>query len=265
MNAKAKLKRWVYGSCPGLSGSFPYFGTRVHFPSGSHIFDVVCEDGVFEQENLDILCRYIRPNSTFLDIGANIGLMSAPILRSFPTCSVVSVEPSQNVLPFLRRTVENSGWGERWKIVPKAVGAEVGVSEFVLSDSSAAVFDGFRSTGRSETVRKIEVPVTTVDTLWQELGRPEISVIKCDVEGAEAGVLAGAQECLATVRPAVMLEWNETNLAAYGTKPEELLAAADRIGYRVFSLPDLIPVTDKATVRVHSKVREMFLLIPADL
>jgi protein O-GlcNAc transferase len=49
----------------------------------------------------------------------------------------------------------------------------------------------------------------TLDAVWEEESRPEISVVKIDVEGAELDVLEGATAVLRTCRPAVMVELAE--------------------------------------------------------
>src|SRR5207302_6765911 len=99
------LKRWLYGSCPGFAGSFPYFGTNVYFPKGSLCFRAACEQGIFEAENVRLLQGICRPGSHMFDVGANLGLMALPVLRHVAGCKVVSFEPSPNTLPWLERTI----------------------------------------------------------------------------------------------------------------------------------------------------------------
>lgn len=64
---------------------------------------------------------------------------------------------------------------------------------FSLSDGVNIEYDGLRHTGRVEAGGTCEVPMTTIDIEWKNLGSPPISVIKCDVEGGEIGVLLGAR------------------------------------------------------------------------
>lgn len=37
MTLRQHIKTWLYGSCPGFAGRFPYFGVTVHFPRNSVI------------------------------------------------------------------------------------------------------------------------------------------------------------------------------------------------------------------------------------
>lgn len=93
---------------------------------------MACKQGIYESENLKLIYHFVRPNSVYFDVGANIGLMSIPLLYSCPSCTVVSMEPSPNTLKFLIRTFEGSGFGNRWRIVGKAAGSSMGSMNFLL-------------------------------------------------------------------------------------------------------------------------------------
>lgn len=262
MNIGRIAKRWLYGHCPGFKGILPYWGERVHFPAGSVIFELACAQGIFERENMRLLQAAVRPGTWYFDVGANIGLMSAPLLQTEPTLQVVSVEASPPTAAYLARTIAGSPRRDRWRIVAKAVGAAEGEVEFHVSSESHGIFDGIRDTGRGHSTHPVKVPITTLDALWEGFGRPEVSAIKIDVEGAEAEVLRGALACLRATRPFVLLEWNRQNLAAYGCPPESLLELAAAVDCEVLNVPGLAPVTTPASLRLQSGVAETFLLVP---
>jgi FkbM family methyltransferase len=67
----------------------------------------------------------------------------------------------------------------------------------VLGEDSA-----YNSTALTRTAVGAEVRVERLDDVWEEAGRPEVSVLKVDVEGAEVHVLAGAAELVRSSRPA---------------------------------------------------------------
>lgn len=261
---RKSIKQFLYGRCPGFKGSFPYYGVKVHFPPRSRSFYAACEQGVFEWDNVRILCSMVRPNTTMIDVGANIGLMAIPILQCCKQSRVVSFEPSLNVLPYLRRTIGGSSFGQRWTLVEKAVGASEGTSKFSLSSQADSLFDGFRDTGRTAGAHSALVLVGTLDAEWQSLGRPEISVIKCDVEGAELDVLEGARECLKATRAAVLVEWNAINLAAYQRAPESLLSFAKQANYSIHSIPSLATAASDLQLKAQMAFTESFLLLPCE-
>jgi len=261
-NLRRSLKHWIYGSCPGFKGVFPYFGERVYFPPGSLIFDLVMAQGIFEHGNLRLLQAAIRPNTWAYDIGANIGLMSVPLLRTESTLQVVSVEASPHTASYLSRTIAGSSCRDRWQLVPKALGATEGEIDFYVATGTDGVFDGLRDTGRAHNSAKIRVPLTTLDALWQSHGCPAVSVVKIDVEGAEADVLHGGRACLLATRPVILLEWNRQNLVAYDCPPESLLAHAADLNCDVLNVPGLASVTSPASLLLQAGISETFLLVP---
>jgi FkbM family methyltransferase len=257
---RKNIKRFLYGRCPGFAGAFPYFGVKVHFPPRSWSFYAACEQGIFEHDNVSILQSLMQPDTMMFDVGANIGLMAIPVLKACCDCRVISFEPSANVLPSLRRTVAGSPFGSRWELIEKAVGSAEGIADFAISSQAESLFDGFRNTKRASTSSNVTVPVTTLDATWRMLGRPAVSVIKCDVEGADFDVLAGARECLAATGAAILTEWNATNLAIYERPPATLLEFARSTGYRLFSVPGFVEIGDPSALRLHMIKTESFLL-----
>lgn len=258
------LKYWFYTYCPGFVGTFPYFGIKVHFPKGSLSFKAACQQGIFEADNVAVLRSLIEPDSYMFDVGANIGLMAIPVLCAEPTCRVISFDPSINVLPCLRRTVKESRFGDRWNLIEKAVGASSGAISFSLSSQANSLFDGIRPTQRVESTSQVQVEMTTLDEVWQQIGSPRLSLIKIDVEGAESGVLQGADQCLRAERPFVLLEWNRQNLAAYDCPPSFILKFASEMGYEVLAVPGLHAVKTEIQLKVHMAFSENFLLAPKD-
>ena len=265
MWGKKWLKRWVYEDCPGLRGAFPYFGTKVYFPKGSLLFRECCRNGAFERPILRLIELLARPGTWYLDVGANIGLMAVPVLRVKRDVNVISCEPSPTVLPYLNRTRAEAAFKDRWKIVPKAVSDCIGSSKFQLTSAADSAFEGIRGTGRVAFRGETTVDTTTIDAEWKNLGKPPVSVIKCDVEGAELAVLQGARDCLAATRPEVVTEWNMTNISAYGREPRALLDFARAVRYDTFSVHDLSPIGNSSHLSLLMKQGvENFLLLPGE-
>lgn len=262
MNLKRRFKRWLYGSCPGYKGVLPYFGERLHFPPGSILFQLACEEGIFEQQNLRLMQAALRPNTHAFDVGANIGLMSAPLLATESTLRLVSIEASPVTASYLAKSVGESSRRDRWTLVPKALGATEGQIEFFASDATHGAFDGLRDTGRGVATKRVQVPLTRLDTLWIERGRPAICLVKIDVEGGEADVIRGGLECLRTTRPTIILEWNRQNLAAFQCPPETLLLLARDLNCEVLAAPQLSPVTSPENLHFQMGLTETFVLLP---
>lgn len=241
----------------------PYYGARVYFPKGSFIFHMLCEQGIYEGENIKIINSLIDPGTTYIDVGANIGLMAVPVLNS-QDCSVISFEASPNVLPFLERTASESQYRNRWKVIGKAAGDRIGETEFFASMNGKHVFDGFRDTKRSEAMRPTTVPVTTLDSEWEDAGRPRVSVIKIDVEGAELQILEGARQCIEANRPYILIEWNEVNLRAFQLECDAILECAQQMSYELFSVPAGIRLDNLVALKLQMLAGDSFLMAPKE-
>ncbi|MFA5203720.1 MAG: FkbM family methyltransferase [Lentisphaeria bacterium] len=246
----------------GRAGGFRYGGQRVFAPPGCHLYERILEDGDYEHDTAEWMFRGARDQTWVFDVGANIGLMALPLLARNPTVRVVSFEPSPNAAPYLRRTVAASPFADRWSLRETALGETGGEVEFCVSGAANAAFDGMVHTRRVPCERRITVPCSTVDQEWQALGRPEVSLIKVDVEGAELRVLRGARDCLQSRRPMIVTEWSRFNYPHYGHHAGELLEFAQAHGYHLYSLPRLWCVQDAALMAAANRVCGNFLLSP---
>ena len=224
---------------------------------------MLCEQGIYEGENIKVINSLVDPGTTYIDVGANIGLMAVPVLNS-QDCSVISFEPSPNVLPFLERTASESQYRNRWKVIGKAAGDRIGETHFFASMNGKHVFDGFRDTKRSGAVRATTVPVTTLDSEWEDAGRPPVSVIKIDVEGAELQILAGSRKCIEINRPYILIEWNEVNLRAFQLERDAIFKCAQQISYELFSVPAGIRLDNLVALKLQMLAADTFMLVPQE-
>lgn len=241
-------------------GHIPYFGSRLWLARDSFVARSIVNETIYEAPVYLAMRDLAIADTTVFDIGANVGATVLPLLAERADIHVVSFECSPNVLGYLRRTHEDCAHRGRWKIMDFALGSADGVQEFFVTEGQGGVLDGFRDTGRSAAGSKVEVQVRTLDGIWKTLGRPPVSVIKIDVEGAESEVLAGAVELLETQRPMVLLEWARSNLAAYGIEPKQLFGFR-RFGYEIHALPDMQRV-DAALLPLFMGRTAMFALVP---
>ena len=178
----------------------------------------------------------------FVDIGANSGYFTVlAALRVGARGRVYAFEPNPEVRRQLERHVELNQIADRVTVSGLALAGEDkdGVRLFV---SCWPENDGLASlTPAAETVARgglradasIPVSVRTFDT-WaaQSDGPARIDLMKIDVEGAEAYVLAGMSAAFETLRPARII--CETPLES-----DAVRMLRDR-GYRVSTL-DAIP------------------------
>jgi FkbM family methyltransferase len=176
----------------------------------------------------------------FVDVGANVGTYSIRLSSHFRR--VYAFEPNPNVLPSLRKRIEERSRGNI-TVFPVALSDSNGQAEFYLDPH-----EGF--TGSAETLVKvfkynpgqvlgagptntyvgqksIIVPTATYDSKIRE----SADLVKIDVEGAEFQVLEGAKESLADGKiRRIMVELHDKDakdnlgqiLTGYGFKLKQL-------------------------------------------
>ncbi|MDA1192880.1 MAG: FkbM family methyltransferase [Candidatus Poribacteria bacterium] len=134
------------------------------------------------------LCeRYLKPGMTALDVGANIGAFTMVMARAVGSNGrVYSFEPAEGNFGLLSRNIEVNGFAHA-TATRRAVADYVGTATFHLSDELSG---GHSLYDCSATDRAVEVDVTTLDAFFGD-DPPEVHLMKIDVQGAEAAVLRG--------------------------------------------------------------------------
>lgn len=264
MRLRGAVKKVLFGTVPFIRGRFRYYGHTVFFPLGCQTFNRACSEGVYERDIVTLILSVVEAETTYFDVGANIGLLSVPIVSQRRDVNVVSIEASPATLPFLKKTQSASRRCDAWTVIGVAVGANNGETEFWSGGGANGAFDGIRNTGRGGAKRVVHVPLNTLDEIWHDIGDPAVSVIKLDIEGGESEALRGARELLAQERPILIIEWNKTNIAAYGTRPSDLLEISADTAYKAYAWPNMVPMNNESVLKVAMAMTETFVLVPED-
>jgi FkbM family methyltransferase len=259
---KTLLKKIRYSRFPGLAGRYRYYDTVVHFSPGAFIFDLVAEEGIYEADLLRQIQVFLRPGGCYFDVGANVGFMSVPILNTHPDVQVVSFEPSPNALPYLMQTHAGCEANAKWHVVGKAVGSAPGKVAFSVSERNLGGYDGLKFTGRTGGARTVEVEMTTLDIEWEALGRPDVSVMKMDIEGAELHALRGAHALLTVCRPVILMEWYALNFTCFDISIQDLFEFTASYRYQIVATPGLYEVRTEAHLRMVMATTGNIALIP---
>lgn len=130
--------------------------------------------------------------STFIDVGANVGLFSLFALSLSDEVRVVAVEPSAGTFGELRRNLALNGWLDRAHTynVPLSSSTEAG---YWIEVSSRIGDSGhqFSANGSGSGVE-----TTTGDRIVSDIGHPGDLLLKIDVDGLDFSVLQGFENCL---------------------------------------------------------------------
>lgn len=170
--------------------------------------------------------RLLPPTGIMLDIGANIGVMTAVLARKFPQCKVIAFEPVPHNADILRK-VKAFFRLTNIQICQTALGETGGEITMLTPLVHAAVMHGlshvWQGSERTTPADAFTVPVTTLDQLQLLQTAGKISAIKIDVENYEYYVLKGGRQLLQKHCPLVFAElWNDGKKANCITLMQEL-------------------------------------------
>jgi FkbM family methyltransferase len=131
---------------------------------------------------------------TFFDVGSHIGLLALSVARERPDVTIHAFEPNPANAARWRENERLNG-APSVRLVEAAVSAAPGTVPFWTSPSEST--SGLIRPGEARQ-GDVTVPAVTLDQYCQEHGIDQIDVLKVDVQGHEAAVLAGASDLLAS-------------------------------------------------------------------
>lgn len=182
----------------------------------------------------------LSPGDVFFDVGANVGFFALLAGRIVGTAgSVHAFEPVPANAARIRANARRNGLANV-DVVEVAISDTAGATTLLLAahPGGAAV----ASAGvPPDATGSIQVTTATIDGLVQEGRVPPPALVKIDVEGAEAQVLAGMVGTMRHHRPIVVCEIDGGTAAELAAKRTEILRLVHAGGYTTEDLPPSYP------------------------
>jgi len=216
----------------------------------------------YEMAIFEWLERTLRGYDTVVEIGANVGVFTVFMsevkrAKALPKLRIVSFEPSREAFTrLLDNLAFNSSDSEVYNC---AVSDRGGVIEFFEPRghlTNGSIYPSFASVFSSD-VRRNRVLTIGGAELEEIVPNPGKTLLKIDVEGAEALVLRGLRPWVTAVRPDVILEVLPGFESAL--RDDDYFAA---LGYRFFRFEDSGPV-EVEPYEPSPSHRDHLLLAPA--
>jgi len=178
----------------------------------------------------------VAPGDTFVDVGANIGMVTLSAARAVgPQGRVIAVEPNPQALRRLRLHVADNRL-DQVEIHGVGLSDRPGEGTLIapLHDSGKAGFAQDVDLSPRDACRHRVELVPGDALLPADPAGP--ACIKIDVEGYECRVLRGMAATLTRLRPAVVTETIAGHLERAGSSLDELFALMRGHGYEPFAL-----------------------------
>jgi FkbM family methyltransferase len=215
------------------------------------------------EPELDLIPFAVRPGDTVLDVGANYGYYTYPLSRAVgPSGRVYAFEPVPFTYATLARVTRLLGL-RNVVLVPKGCSDAAGVVEFSVpvqksgAPSAGQAHIGSRNdkrAGAESQVRwarttPVRCEVVALDDYLPPIAN--LSLIKCDIEGAELLAFRGAGRMIERHRPSVICEINPWFLDGFGLRLDDLISFFVDRGYQLYRYTrekKLAPVTSTASI-----------------
>lgn len=214
-------------------------GFELHVRADDLIGRHILLSGKFDRSIVEMLLGEARRGDVLLDIGANIGYVSACFLSRVPDACTICVEPQPGIVDLLERNMAQ--FGARAAIHKVALSDAAGELRFRIDEAN-------RGASRICDDGDIVVPAVHAGELLASIDR--VDLVKIDVEGHEEPIFRAIDAQLARLAPRAIL-FEDQQIGAAGAIGTMLR----RHGYAVFGIEKrltrtrLVPVLSPADCR----------------
>jgi FkbM family methyltransferase len=240
MPANSALRRVTKKVLHGFLGDSSY----KYFQALSKARDI--RNGSWSEPELDLIPFAVQPGETALDLGANFGLYCYHLAKVLGGAGkIYAFEPVPFTFETLRIVAKLLGF-RNVTLFEKGCAEEAGRISFEVPVQASGAFaagqayiggrrddrEGKEQQVRWAGTRQVVCEVVKLDDFLPEL--ESLSLIKCDIEGAELLAFRGAKKMIAKHLPSVICEINPWFLEGFGIRLEELVAFFTEQGYQLY-------------------------------
>lgn len=233
----AKLVPPEYLYRPGSLRSVTRNGRRLHLDL-SNMVDHWAFFGMADPAHRAFEER-IRPGSTVVDVGANIGLQSLTYAGLVGNAGrVISLEPHPRTFKRLHEHITLNGT-TNISAVNVGIGQEEAVVDmYEVVATNAGMNRIIRDMEDPDRYPRLEVKIRPLPQVLADLGVHHVDAMKIDVEGFELEVLRGCRSILASDKPALLIELDDDNLLQNGASASAVVDYLGELGYSVRKAAD---------------------------
>jgi FkbM family methyltransferase len=192
-------------------------------------------DGTFEPAETKLMSHILKADDIFFDVGANIGWYSTFAAQLLKNGKVYAFEPIEVVAQSLSSNISinrfNNVLVENLALADENSNAEINFDNDNWGLSSLKA--------KNNSKEKLIIQVKKLDDYVSENEIKNITVIKCDIEGAENLFLKGAENTLKRFSPIIFMEISPKNLSAFNVTPTEINNKLTFFGYSLYQIGTL--------------------------
>lgn len=191
------------------------------------VTNTIARGRYFEPNIIEVAKKYIKVDSTVIDIGANFGQMSIEFSKFVGNSGkVISFEAQNFVYKCLEKNIKANNCSNI-DIYSRAV---YNKSDLTFYFKNLEKNNTYSMNGVTKEINNsLPVQTVTIDSLKIET---PISFIKVDIQGADLFALQGAINTIKKYKPAIIFEYEEQFQETFGTKFQDYVDFVSEINYR---------------------------------
>ncbi len=237
---------WPYNNIVEVQGSKIYLNVHEKNLSMRQTFQFYASNRIHEEATTKLFKQIVKEKDVVVDLGANIGyftLLAAKLVGK--NGKVFSLEPEPKNFSYLKKNIEINNYSQviaNQKAVSNKNGkTKLYVCSYDTGHHTINQYSGIEaySRGRKSKEESIEIETVTLDSFLE--GRTDsVDVIKMDVEGAEALVLAGMDKTLRSNQGIKMfVEFFPLLIEKMGNSPREFIRKLlEDYRFSIYIIPD---------------------------
>lgn len=193
----------------------------------------------YEENVTEVFLKYLKSDTHFLDIGANIGYYSLLVASQCPQGKVFSFEPDTTNFRYLKTSTIYNGFDSVIQAYNLAVSDRNGpiyLYEVNCSANSGAKVTAKDRESLAPYIKTENPQFQFVEAVQLDLflSDKRIDIVKLDIEGHEPFALLGMKEILDQNKPVIITEFAPLSLNLIGKmSPEEFLQFLIDLSYQI--------------------------------
>lgn len=230
------LKKYQFHTNPWITINNFDCNLKFKLDRSSYIGSLIYWRGYHSINEISLMKKLLKPNMTFVDIGANQGEYTIFAAKRLVQGKVISFEPLSRSYKHL---IENIELNQFNNVITYnlALSDTKGDADIYTSDDlkihnsfNEGLSSLYKSNYRNSFLEKVKVEV--LDQIWHDINNFSLDIIKIDVEGSELPVLKGAENTVKKYKPLIILEINENTFNEAGYTQDELIIFLEKLNYK---------------------------------
>lgn len=208
----------------------------------------VCFTGSYEPQETALVSSILKPDSVFVDVGANWGyftLLAANLISDNGV--VLSLEPDPRLFQILDSNIARNKF-RHITALQVAAADKPGTLKLAGYEESEGNFGVSRIIADDEKHSSFyQVTIDALDNMLEKQNITKVDLMKMDIEGAEVFAIAGLKKHLKENRvKRLLLELHPAQLLKHGSSAAEIIETLQSYGYTPWTIDHSPAVTRRA-------------------